>query len=54
MDNLKKATMKDFTAWDLNCPYVHIYNKTEWKKKFIRKARRNAKRELKKNVMNFE
>lgn len=54
MDIMKKMTTYDYTKWDLNCPYVHIYNKTEMKKKITRKARRVAKMNLKKNVMIFD
>ena len=49
MDNLKKATVKDYTAWDLNCPrYVHIKNRQKLEAKFKRKARRKAKQKLRK------
>ena len=54
MDTMKKKTMHDYTKWDVNCPFVHIYNKTELKKKIMRKARRSMKQELKKNVMTFD
>lgn len=47
MDNLKKATTKDYTAWDLNCPRV-VKPKGGHRLKaiFKRKARRQMKREL--------
>ena len=45
MNELKKMTTHDYTKWDLNCPYVHIYNKTEMKKKITRKARRQNESE---------
>ncbi len=48
MDTMKKMTIHDYTKWDINCPFVHIYNKTEMKKKITRKARRAMKQELKK------
>lgn len=49
MDDLKKATVKDYTVWDLNCPrYVHIRNRQKWEAKFKRKARRKAKQKLRK------
>lgn len=48
MDTMKKMTTHDYTKYDIYCPFVHIYNKTELKKKITRKARRNAKQELKK------
>ena len=48
MNTLKKMTSHDYTKWDIDCPFVHIYNKTELKKKITRKARRAMKQELKK------
>ena len=49
MDDLKKGTCKDFTAWDLNCPrYVKPDNKL--RKKFVRKYRRNSKLALDKQL----
>lgn len=49
MDELKKGTCKDFTAWDLNCPrYVKPDNKL--RKKFVRKYRRNSKLALDKQA----
>ena len=53
MDTMKKMTTHDYTKWDINCPFVHIYNKTELKKKITRKARRAMKQELKKNCNNY-
>jgi len=47
MDYMKKATRKDYTAWDLNCSYVHTKNKQKLEKIFRRKARRNDKKFLK-------
>lgn len=47
MDYFKKSTIKDYTIWDLNCKYVIIRDKHKQKKKFIRKARRKNKQELK-------
>lgn len=49
MDNLKKATTKDYTAWDLNCPrFVRVKNRQKLEAIFKRKARRKAKQKLKK------
>ena len=48
MNTVKKMMTHDYTKFDINCPYVHIYNKTELKKKIARKIRRNMKQELKK------
>jgi len=47
MDYMKKATRKDYTAWDLNCSCVHTKNKQKLEKIFRRKARRNDKKFLK-------
>lgn len=47
MDYMKKATHKDYTAWDLNCTCVHAKNKQKLEKIFKRKARRNDKKFLK-------
>lgn len=48
MDKFKEKTMKDYTAWDLNCPYVCRRYKEGRKliKMFKRKARRILKREI--------
>lgn len=49
MDELKKGTCKDFTAWDLNCPrYVKPNNRL--KKIIVRKYRRKSKLVLDKQV----
>lgn len=45
MDYLKRKTCKDFTAWDLNCPRI-VTPDNKLRRKFIRKARRKLKREL--------
>lgn len=46
MDELKKETVKDYTAWDLNCPrYVKPKGGHKLKKIFKRKARRKMKKE---------
>ena len=51
MDNLKKDTVKDYTAWDLNCPrFVRIKSRQKLEAIFKRKARRKAKQKLKKEV----
>lgn len=47
MDDLKKATSKDYTAWDLNCPQVvRVKNRQKLEALFKRKARRKLKKEL--------
>ena len=52
MDNFKKATVKDYTAWDLNCrsicPLDKSFNKLE--KRIKRKARRSLKQKKKKGL----
>lgn len=45
MDAFKKATCKDYTAWDLNCPsIVHVKNRQKMEAMFKRKARRSNKK----------
>ena len=52
MDHFKKETVKDYTAWDLNCrsicPHDKFSNKLE--KRIKRKARRSLKQNLKKGL----
>lgn len=51
IDELKKETVKDYTAWDLNCPrFIKVKNRQKFEKIFKRKARRKMKREVKKYV----
>lgn len=51
MDAFKRETVVDYTAWDLNCPQVvHRNDKAKLSKIFKRKARRNAKIELSKQL----
>lgn len=51
MDKLKKATVKDYTAWDLNCHrFVRIKSRQKLEAIFKRKARRKAKQKLKKEL----
>lgn len=52
MDNMKRETVKDYTAWDLNAKCVKNDNKLEHK--FKRKARRKFKEKLKKVLDNGE
>ena len=55
MDNLKKDTCQDYTAWDLNCPrFVHPKNRQKMEHLFKRKARRKNKEKLKKVLDNCE
>lgn len=49
MDDFKRNTINDYTAWDINCP--RIVKRTKGLKKlrtiFKRKARRKLKRDIK-------
>lgn len=46
MDDFKKGTSKDYTAWDLNCPSV-VQPDNALRKRFKRKYRRKEKENLK-------
>ena len=50
MDNFKRETVQDMTAWDLNCRSImpHTKGKNKLEKKIKRKARRKYKIFLKK------
>lgn len=49
MDAMKKETVKDYTAWDLNCPrFVKVKYRQKLEAIFKRKARRKSKQQLKK------
>lgn len=50
MDDMKKATITDYSAWDLNSKWVHVKNKQKFEKIFKRKARRKMKKELDKII----
>ena len=52
MDNFKKATVKDYTSWDLNCRRIYPHDKSSNKleKRIKRKARRVLKQNLKKGI----
>lgn len=55
MNDLRKMTHKDYTAWDLNCPrYVNVKNRQKMEAIFKRKARRKMKKDLKKSLDNCE
>jgi hypothetical protein len=55
MDILKKETIKDYTAWDLNCPrFCNIKNRQKLEAKFKRKARRKLKKDLKNLLTTME
>jgi hypothetical protein len=54
MDTLKKATTKDYTAWDLNCPrFVHVKNRQKLEAIFKRKARRKIKQSLRREKNDY-
>lgn len=55
MDDFKKATVKDYTSWDLNCRSVCPHDKSSSKleKRIKRKARRIFKQNLKKGIDKF-
>ena len=54
-NELRQATHKDYTAWDLNCPrYVTIKNRQKLEAMFKRKARRKMKKDLKKTLDKIE
>ncbi len=52
MDDFKKATVKDYTSWDLNCRSIcpHDKSSNELEKRIKRKARRIFKQNLKKGI----
>ena len=47
-DELKRATEKDYTMWDLNTKWVEVRNRQALEKKLKRKARRKNKKKLQK------
>lgn len=54
MDKLKKETVVDYTAWDLNTKWVQVKNRQKLEAKFKRKARRKNKNSLKKVLTNLD
>lgn len=54
MDIFKKNTIKNYTAWDINCPYVCRMQKTKRKLQdiFKKAARRKLKQNLRKELNN--
>lgn len=48
MDRFKEATMKNYTAWDLNADCVVMKNKK--RKALIDKFKRNARREMRQEL----
>lgn len=54
MDTLKKATIKDYTAWDLNCPrFVRAKGRHKLKAIFKRKARRKEREQLRREKNDY-
>ena len=54
MDKLKKETVVDYTAWDLNTKWVQVKNRQKLEAKLKRKARRKNKNSLKKVLTNLD
>ena len=56
MDSFKRETVRDMTAWDLNCrsTVLHTKSRNELEKKIKRKARRKYKLFLKKVLTELE
>lgn len=52
MDKFKENTIKNYTAWDINCPFICRMRKTRNKliTNFKRIARRKLKEELRKEI----
>ena len=46
MDRMKRETVKDYTAQDLNAKCVHIRSRQKLEAKIKRSARRKMKKEL--------
>lgn len=46
MDRMKRETVKDYTAQDLNAKCVHIRNRQKLEAKIKRSVRRKMKKEL--------
>lgn len=53
MDDLKKETIKDYTAWDLNCKFVCMKNRQKLEAIFKRKARRKIKELLRREKNDY-
>lgn len=45
MDDFKRKSFKDYTAWDIGCPFVR--RKRKVRRKLIKLLKRKAKRKLK-------
>lgn len=55
MDLFKEKTIKNYTSWDINCPYVCRMHKTKRKLRYLFKkvARRKLKQELRKELKQY-
>ena len=53
MDDLKKETVKDYTAWDLNCKCTGIKKRQKLEAIFKRKARRKIKELLRREKNDY-
>ena len=49
MDNFKRKTIKNYTAWDINCPYI---GSRRWKRRLKITFKRTARRKLKQEIWN--
>lgn len=53
MDDLKKETVKDYTAWDLNCKCAGIKKRQKLEAIFKRKARHKIKQLLRREKNDY-
>ena len=53
MDDLKKETVKDYTAWDLNCKCTGIKKRQKLEAIFKRKARHKIKQLLRREKNDY-
>ena len=53
MDNLKKETVKDYTAWDLNCKFARMRSRQKLEAIFKRKARHKIKQLLRREKNDY-
>lgn len=57
MDDFKKGTSKDYTAWDLNCPSVVRPDnalRKRFKRKYRRKEKENLEQTKRKGIDNYD
>lgn len=53
MDDLKKETVKDYTAWDLNCKCTGMKKRQKLEAIFKRKARHKIKQKLRREKNDY-